>query len=401
MKNWFVIRNRVITIYNDVIDSITGTPHNELVKIIFSVPKINAPRAVIKPVLLKSVRAWQCEKIIEKSAFHENIPESGLREYLNRLLDENQYRQINIITVRDVITYRVSKKLKLSMTKAVNKTSAKPVLDHDNIKNYLLTEGMPVLPLVDLGVLTKDFRIIKAKYNKFKQINNFLKNIDTGLGKDIGENINIIEFGCGKSYLTFIIYYFFKYLKKINVNIIGYDKNPGVVNFCNEVALKYKYENLKFIEGDISEISLYKGNVDMIMTLHACDTATDHALYYAIKNKVKHIFCVPCCQQEVNAQIKCGDEYALLLRYGLYKERFSALLTDCIRCDVLNDSGYFVDVVEFVGEENTPKNAMIRARYTGYRKNYVEAIRKLATQLGIEQTLLKLMENEDTLETNI
>ena len=137
----------------------------------------------------------------------------------------------------------------------------------------------------------------------------------------------------------------------------------------------------------------------MIVTLHACDTATDHALYFAVKNKVKHIFCVPCCQQEINAQIKLTDEYpsaafAALLRYGLYKERFSALLTDCIRCEVLNDNGYYVDTVEFIGEENTPKNAMIRARYTGHKKNYNDEIKELTSLFGIEHTLVKLMKND-------
>jgi SAM-dependent methyltransferase len=293
-----------------------------------------------------------------------------------------------------VITCRVSKSGELHITKTANKTAEKPTLSHDNVKQYVLTEGMPVLPLVDLGVFTPDFHVIKAKYYKFKQINSFLKNIDSSLGEDLSGALNIVEFGCGKSYLTFILYYYFRYIKKIDVSVIGYDKNRSVVDFCNDVARKYQYDNLKFIEGDISQIALYQGKVDMIVTLHACDTATDHALYYAIRNKVKHIFCVPCCQQEVNAQIRSADEFALLLRYGLYKERFSALLTDCVRCETLNESGYAVDVVEFVGEENTPKNAMIRAHYTGHMKNYGEAMRKFLSGFGVEHTLLKLMDSD-------
>ena len=248
------------------------------------------------------------------------------------------------------------------------------------------------MPLVDLGVFTNDFHVIKSKYFKFKQINSFLKNIVSSMSEDINSALHIVEFGCGKSYLTFILYYYFLFVKKVDVSITGYDKDRYVVDFCNNVARKYNYDNLKFIEGDISKVTLYQGNVDMIVTLHACDTATDYALYYAIKNKVKYIFSVPCCQQELNAKIKRSDEYSLLLRYGLYKERFSALLTDCIRCEILNNSGYYVDVVEFIGEENTPKNAMIRARLTGHKKNNNEDIKKLTQQFGIEHTLLKLID---------
>ena len=314
---------------------------------------------------------------------------------MERLFDENQYKLVNIITTNHVTTFRVSKKNKLSVTKTANSAALIPKLNHDNEKNYLLKEGMPVQPLVDLGVFTRDFNIIKAKYYKFKQINNFLKNIISGLNDDIPNELQIAEFGCGKSYLTFILYYYFKFIKNINVKITGYDKDQYVVDKCNIIAKKYNYDNLNFIEGDISKISLYQGNVDMIVTLHACNTATDYALYYALKNKIKYVFCVPCCQQEINSQLKQrGDEYSLLLRYGLYKERFSALLTDCIRCEILNDNGYYVDVVEFIGEENTPKNAMIRAHYTGHKKNYNEGIKKLMSLFGIEHTLLKLMEKD-------
>jgi len=286
-------------------------------------------------------------------------------------------------------------------------TALKHSMDHDKEKIYLLKEGMPVLPLIDLGVFTKDFHIIKAKYYKFKQINSFLRNIVSGIDQNIKGALRIIEFGCGKSYLTFILYYYFAYIKKINVEITGYDKDCGVVDLCNNVARKYQYENLKFIEGDVSQIAGLSGqshgNADMLITLHACDTATDHALYYAVKNKVRYIFCVPCCQQEINAQIKRAGEssraaFNALLRYGLYKERFSALLTDCIRCETLNDNGYYVDVVEFIGEENTPKNAMIRARYTGHTKNYGAAVKELTSLFGIEQTLLKLMEEADLIK---
>ena len=378
-------------IYKDVIDAIVAVPHDELVKAVFNAPKAGAAKAVVKPILLKSAKAWQCEKIIDNAAFHENVSETSLREFLERLLNENSYRQITVITSDSIITYRVSKKLKLHVSKTANQMPAKPTLAHDNAKNYILTEGMQVLPLVDLGVFTRDFRVVKAKYHKFRQINSFLKNIDSSLSLGAAGALNIVEFGCGKSYLTFILYYYFAFVKKIDVRITGYDKNRSVVDFCNGVARKYEYGNIEFVEGDISQAFPRQGDVDMIVTLHACDTATDHALHYAIQNKVKNIFCVPCCQQEVNAQIGRDDEYAILLRHGLFKERFSALLTDCVRCEALSENGYSVDVVEFVGEENTPKNAMIRARYTGRKKAGGDALQKLLSQFGVEHTLLKLL----------
>ncbi len=380
-----------LIIYKDVIDEIVGLPHSETFKIVFSVTKTEVQKVVIKPIMLKKSKAWQCEKFIGGVAFHENIPESGFRVYLERLLDENLYKQIHIITRDNVIAYRVSKKLMLSRTKTANKADVKITLNHDKEKDYLLMEGMPVQPLVDLGVFTKDYRVVKAKYNKFRQINSFLKIIDGGLRKDTDVVLNVVEFGCGKSYLTFILYYYFTVVKKMDVKITGYDINSDVVEFCNDVAQKYGYKKLIFIKGDISKITPCQSDVDMIITLHACNTATDYAMYYAIQNKVKYIFCVPCCQQEINAQICRTDEYALLLRHGLFKERFSALLTDCIRCEVLSGAGYAVDVIEFVGEENTPKNTMIRARYTGYKKNNGNEIRKLTSQFGVEHTLLKLI----------
>ena len=398
-----VLRYNIIwrnIIYKDLINTIISLPHHEVIKMVFNSSKSDLPRIVIKPVLLKKNKAWQSEKIIGNSAFHENIPDSGLKAYLERMFEESQYRQIHIITISHVYSYRMSKKMKLTMSKTSNKTEVKQSLEHDREKKYLLTEGMPVLPLVDLGVFTEDFHIIKSKYYKFRQINNFLKNIVSSLDTDIGDKLDIIEFGCGKSYLTFILYYYFKFIKGINVKIIGYDKDRYVVDHSNSVAKKYNYENLEFIEGDISHVELYKGNVDLMVTLHACDTATDYAINYAIKNRVKYIFCVPCCQKEIDGKINCANEYSLLLRYGLFRERFSALLTDCIRCEILNDRGYYVDAVEFIGEENTPKNAMIRARYTGHKKNHEDAVRKLLSQFGAEHTLLKLIGESDDREKN-
>ena len=394
-------------IYGEVINEIAALPYGEIVKLSFSVSKGDVKRAAVKPILLKKERAWQGEKIIGRAAIHENIPEADLKPYLGKLLGENMFKQIHVITPNSVMAYRISKKGIIHRSKSTKEKSAPPDFSHDKAKKYILTEGMPVEPLVDLGVFTADYRIVKARYNKFRQINNFLKNIEEGLGTEKRKELHIIEFGCGKSYLTFILYYYFTKIKNINTFITGYDLNGETVDFCKGVAEKYAYKNLKFIEGDIAidldKITPYPNKTDVIITLHACDTATDYALYYAIKNKIDHIFSVPCCQHELNLQIRRNDEYALLLRHGLYKERFSALLTDCIRCELLKAASYSVDVVEFVGEENTPKNAMIRAHYTGRggkngiedikenRKDKIEEIKKLARDFGVEHSLINLV----------
>ncbi|MCL2060250.1 MAG: SAM-dependent methyltransferase [Oscillospiraceae bacterium] len=254
-------------------------------------------------------------------------------------------------------------------------------LSHNRQKRYILAEGMPIMPFVDLGIFDKNLRVIQSKYDKFRQINRFVEIIADAFKNVYGTNningdsnatdsaLSIVEFGCGKSYLTFFIYYYFMYILKKNVDITGYDIKNDIVARCNDVAKKYGYSNLRFVAGDVSKITdvLPGAHIspvcrpDVMITLHACDTATDYALYYAIKNKVKYIFSVPCCQHEVNAQIRSEGNISLLFKHGLYKERFSALLTDSIRCEILKSTGYEVDVVEFVGLENTPKNAMIRA----------------------------------------
>ncbi|HHV60557.1 MAG TPA: SAM-dependent methyltransferase [Clostridiaceae bacterium] len=255
---------------------------------------------------------------------------------------------------------------------------------------------MPIQPLIDLGIFDDNYHVYKSKYDKFQQINRFVEIIADEF-KDYEKNeLTIIDFGCGKSYLTFIIYYYFVFIKKINVKIMGFDLKDDVVRHCNEIAEKYNYKNIRFITGDISKIETCQEHVDMIITLHACDTATDYALFFAIKNKIKYIFSVPCCQHEVNKQISNKNEFSILLQHGLYKERFSAILTDAIRCEVLQNHGYEVDVVEFVDFENTPKNAMIRGKYKG-KKASPESntnLQKLVDEFNINPTILRLFEKE-------
>ena len=382
--------------YTEIINEIVSFAYGDIVKVVFSASKSDVKKATLKPVLIKQNKAWQCERIVNNQAFHENIPEQELGACLERLFSEHQFKQVNIIAAHTTVSYRVSKKGETFRTEAAL-AEQKADLRHDREKQYLLADGMPIKPLVDLGVFDQDFHIVKAKRDKFRQINKFVEIIDHSFKGYKGGGLTIIDFGCGKSYLTFIVYYYFAFIRGLDVKITGYDLKGDVVAHCNSVAEKYGYANLSFVEGDITKIGSSEGKVDMIITLHACDTATDYALYFAIKNKVPHIFSVPCCQHEVNAQIGCRDEYALLLRHGLYKERFSAILTDCVRCEALSNMGYDVDVVDFVDFSNTPKNAMIRAKLTGQkpREPEDEAMQKLLAHFGVSHTLLKLLADDE------
>lgn len=268
-------------------------------------------------------------------------------------------------------------------------------LSHNREKEYILREGENIPALVDLGVFTPDFRIVKAKYDKYKQINRFVELVDQEYAKAGREKMTILDFGCGKSYLTFVLYYYFAVKKGVDVQIIGYDLKADVVENCNRIAEKYGYGKLRFVCADVSRDALYGEKVDMVVTLHACDTATDYALNYAIEKGAESIFSVPCCQHEINSSIRKGGELDIFLRHGIVKERMSALLTDSIRAAVLEDMGYRVDVIEFTDFEHSPKNLMLRARYTGKKGT---AGRKqaaaLAERYGFEQTLLKLREEK-------
>lgn len=241
----------------------------------------------------------------------------------------------------------------------------------------------------ELGIFTKDNKIVKSMFDKYKQINRFIEIIDDEMKNFDKKSITILDFGCGKSYLTFLLYYYFSIKRKIDVKIKGYDIKEDVIKNCNFLAKKYNYKNLEFVLGDVSKEKI-DFDVDMIISLHACDTATDYALFNAIKNNVKYIFSVPCCQHELNKQIKANDEFDILMRHGLIKERFSALLTDAIRCEILKMQGYEVDVIEFVDFAHSPKNLMIRATKKSNAK-YNDKVKLMQDKFKIKQKLYELV----------
>lgn len=364
---------------------------NKIKKLAFSELKdkgYDFSKITARPFSSKKGVMWQLEKSKNNQVFHENLSENDFLDWLENEA-ENTFRQVCLTAEGVTIHYTVfPDKVKRKETSNAVKATQQ---SHNKEKSYILKQGQNIPAFVDLGIFSKDFNIIKSKYDKFKQINRFIEIIDDAFSKLGKEEITILDFGCGKSYLTFIVYYYFTEIKKIKANVIGYDLKEDVVKNCNEIAERYGYENLKFYVNDVTKDDLYKGNVDMVITLHACDIATDFALYHAISNGVKNIFSVPCCQHEICQSIKKGGDFDILLNHGLIKERFSALLTDSIRAEILKECGYEVDIVEFVDFAHSPKNLMLRCKLKKQKSPDLEKVRELTEQYGFTQKLLTLM----------
>ena len=256
------------------------------------------------------------------------------------------------------------------------------------LKKYVLQEGVPVPFLVDLGVMTAEGKVVKSRYDKFRQINRFLEFIEDVLPNlDPNRTNTIIDFGCGKSYLTFAMYYYLHVLKKYPIRVIGLDLKKDVIALCNRLSKKFGFENLTFLHGDIAG---YEGvdQVDMVVTLHACDTATDYALEKALEWDAKVILSVPCCQHELNKQME-NEILKPVLKYGLFKERIAALVTDALRAGRLEEAGYQVQILEFIDMEHTPKNILIRAVKTG-KPHEIKELGACEKFLGVDPLLGRL-----------
>ncbi len=347
----------------------------------------------LRPVLTGGALKFQAEEFVGKQAFHKNLPKEEAESYVTGLLSTS-FKQLQAETAALEASVLVSKKGKVTIHK---KKKAEPALSdawraslsHNRKKHYILEEGIPVPFLVDLGVQTKDGKIVHARYDKFRQINRFLEFIEDVLPKlDKNRENVILDFGCGKSYLTFAMYYYLKELRGYPVRIIGLDLKEDVIRTCSRLAEKYGYENLTFLTGDIAS---YEGvdHVDMVVTLHACDTATDYALYKAVKWGAKVILSVPCCQHELNAQMK-SERFAPLFQYGIIKERTAALFTDALRAQLLESQGYRVQILEFIDIEHTPKNLLIRAVRQGEKKDNRHEIEDILKELSVTPTLYRL-----------
>lgn len=337
----------------------------QLVTATISQPRMKSnevKRIKLKPILLKDVYHIQIEYQFERILKHENVP---LEDFPERLaLFFNEYRQAHIDFIDEKVQIQLSKKNKV-LWKSDKSVAPKQInLAHNRQKNYLLKEEQPYPFLIRLGVQSEEGKIKKQKYDKFKQINRFIEFIDDALAylpKD--RQVRILDFGSGKSYLTFALYHYLKVEKDLDIRVTGLDLKKEVIEECSKIASGLGYEQLEFLVGDINDYNS-ESNVDMVVTLHACDVATDMALARAVKWGARVILSVPCCQHELNRQLNT-PALDIMLQHGLVRERFAALATDAIRAEILSLVGYEAQLLEFIDMENTPKNILIRAYHTG------------------------------------
>ena len=319
-------------------------------------------RIKLKPVEVKGKYMIQFEYQYERILKHENV----LIDQIATKIDEifNDFRQMHAQFSDETVQVQLSKKNKVTW-KSDKKQEATPInLSHNRQKQYLLDADKPHPFLIRLGVQTEDGKVKKQKFDKFRQINRFLEFIEDSLKhlpKD--RTIRILDFGSGKSYLTFALYHYLKIEKGLDIVVTGLDLKKEVIEECNRIAQDLQYDQLQFLVGDINDYN-DEQSIDMVVTLHACDVATDMALARAVRWGAKIILSVPCCQHELNRQLK-SPQLDVMLDYGIIRERFASLATDSIRAQILEVVGYEAQLLEFIDLENTPKNILIRAYFTG------------------------------------
>lgn len=361
----------------------------------------------VRPVMIRDSLYFQVSRYTDKQVFHENMTAEDALETLSGWI-LHDFRQAQIRMQDEMVTVLVSKKGKATVKSKKAACIETQNLEHNRKKQYIIEEGTAVPFMIDLGVMTESGKIIRTRYDKYRQINRFLEFIEDILPElPTDRTVHIIDFGCGKSYLTFAMYYYLKVLKHYDIRITGLDLKQKVIEDCQALADRYGYDGLQFLCGDIAD---YNGTdeVDMVVTLHACDTATDYALYKAVKWHASVILSVPCCQHELNRKMQC-ETLSGAFQYGLIKERRAALMTDAMRGQLLEMKGYKTQLLEFIDMEHTPKNILIRGVKSkgllpkAARKQQMENYQKCRDFFGAELTLEKLfkeMEGEMAYEQN-
>jgi len=367
--------------------------------ILSNVPKTaELSKVKVYPVVIGGRQQYQIEEYRGTQVFHTNCTEAEVAERVGAWLDAGCFKQAELLSVFHQRTILIGKKGTATVKCKKRQDAATVVIprEHNRKKQYLLEEGIPVPFLIDLGVMTKEGTVVKAKYDKFRQINRFLEFVEDILpALPKNREITILDFGCGKSYLTFALYHYLYTVKGYEVRIVGLDLKKDVIARCNRLAKDYGYNKLEFLCGDIAD---YTGMdaVDMVVTLHACDTATDYALYKALSWGAAVVLSVPCCQHEWNRQTEC-EPLQPFLKYGIIKERMSALMTDAFRANVMEACGYKTQLLEFIDMEHTPKNILLRA----VRKEKVarermgecveRGVKEMLSYCGTEPTLYRLL----------
>ena len=372
---------------------LTHIANNNINKITFSNirnKELELDKVIGKLVNIKNNINLQLEYRYKRIIQHTNLVTADSKSIQKTIVDLFELaKDINVVTIDENINIKVSKKFKISVNR--KKTTSKVIsFDHNKKKEYFLDEKQKYPFLVELGIQNKDGKVVKSMYNKFKQINKYLEFIKQATTQlDSNKQITILDFGSGKSYLTFSTYYYLTEVLKMNVKIIGIDLKKEVIENCNNIAKKLNFTNLSFIYGDVIDYE-NKDEIDMVISLHACNTATDIAILKALGWKTKVFFAVPCCQKEVNGQLN-SNFLPFMLKHGIVKEKFSTLLTDSVRSEVLEAFGYKSDIVEFISAENTPKNQLIRAYKVSNNidKDKIVNLEKFTSSLNVKMFLLE------------
>ena len=362
---------------------------NKIIRVIATLPKSTSEYKKAEVDVLPNL--IRIAYYTPTQVFHKTMDSDIL--VLSRTL-LNDFTQLHFFDENNEYMLKITKRNVLYNCVKANITP--PTASQNRTKNYILPVGTHIAPLVDMGIFTKEGKVATKMHDKFKQINRFIEIIDDSLKEQKINRLNLIDFGCGKSYLTFILYYYLSQIKKIDTHIIGLDLKADVIENCNQAAAKYGYKNLRFEQGDISNFTSPMP-VDMVITLHACDTATDFALFNAIKWGAKYIFSVPCCQHELNGQIYSPD-LSIITRYGVAQERLCALFTDIIRCNLLEALSYKTQLLEFIDFEHTPKNLLIRATLSNITQNIrssrLKEVTDLIKQFHLFPKLYSLLKND-------
>lgn len=350
--------------------------------------KSEKQKVKIRPILRKDKLIFQSTERIGAKEIHKNYEKEEIWHEIEILLRE-EFKQIELLTKSEKVQALVSKKGKATIKIKKEQYQGEISLAHNRTKKYVLPVGQPIDFLVDLGIMTEKGEIVHSKYDKFRQINRYLEFIEDVLPYLPKEReLTIIDFGCGKSYLTFAMYYYLRVMKGYDIHVIGLDLKTDVIAYCNQLKDKYRYDKLQFIQGDIASFEGVS-KVDMVVSLHACDKATDYAIDKAVKWGATVIFAVPCCQHELNTQMK-NELLEPILKYGLLRERFCAMVTDGLRAELLEMVGYRTQILEFIDMEHTPKNLLIRGILTNKKANNKEEYERLRTFLQVNPTLEQL-----------
>lgn len=393
------LKNDILNIFKDSINN------NNFIKGIFSNPtkESSYKKINLKPVQIKEEFFIQFESFVNNKAFHKNENLIDSFKILDEIIDT--FKQILIVTSNQEIQILQNKKG--FSIKRKNTESKTLELSHNKQKNYILQDNTPIPFLIRLGVMSEAGKVSKEKFNKFRQINRYLEFIEDTLKelqekKLVGNSMKIIDFGCGKSYLTFALYHYLKNIKNLDIDVIGLDLKEDVINHCNTIAKDLNFNNLQFLKGDIKDFDIFK-DVDLIFSLHACNNATDYSILKGLELGAKAILAVPCCQSEINQKIDKSSTTQLngvlspFGNHGILQERFSSLATDALRALSLELCGYNTKVMEFIDMEHTPKNILIKAILGSPSKEKLEEKRKEYDKylefLGVNPLLDSLLKN--------